>query len=229
MATIGLIVPAAGRGERLGAGVPKALLPLAGEPLLLHAVRGALASRVVDVVVVAAPADRVDEVRGLLAGEVPSLIVVRGGADRRQSVASALAAMPPGVDMVLIHDAARSLTPPPVFAAVAAALVGGAVAAVPAIPVADTVKHVEGGVVVGTPDRDTLRAVQTPQGFRRNVLERAHATATGAVTDDAGLVEQLGYQVAVVTGHEEAFKITRPLDLALGEAILARRARTAAR
>jgi 2-C-methyl-D-erythritol 4-phosphate cytidylyltransferase len=222
---IGLIVPAAGRGERLGAGVPKALLPLAGQPLLVHAVRGALSSRVVDVVVVAAPADRVDEVRGLLAGEATELRVVRGGADRRESVARALAELPPEIDTVLVHDAARCLTPPAVFAAVAAALAGGAAAVVPAVPVADTVKRVADGVVVGTPDRDTLRAVQTPQGFRRDVLEQAHATEPGAATDDAGLVERLGYQVSVVAGHEEAFKITRSLDLVLAEAILGRRAR----
>lgn len=225
---IGLIVPAAGRGERLGAGVPKALLPLAGQPLLVHAVRGALSSRVVDVVVVAAPAGRVDEVRGLLAGEATELRVVRGGADRRESVARALAELPPEVDTVLVHDAARCLTPPAVFAAVAAALAGGAAAVVPAVPVADTVKRVADGVVVGTPDRDTLRAVQTPQGFRREVLEQAHATEPGAVTDDAGLVERLGYQVSVVAGHEEAFKITRTLDLVLAEAILGRRARAGA-
>jgi 2-C-methyl-D-erythritol 4-phosphate cytidylyltransferase len=226
--TIGLIVPAAGRGERLGAGVPKALLPLAGQPLLVHAVRGALSSRVVDVVVVAAPADRVAEVRGLLAAEVAELRVVSGGDDRRESVARALAELPPEVDTVLVHDAARCLTPPAVFAAVAAALAGGAAAVVPAVPVADTVKQVAHGVVVGTPDRDTLRAVQTPQGFRRDVLERAHATEPGAATDDAGLVERLGFEVRVVAGHEEAFKITRSLDLVLAEAILGRRARAGA-
>lgn len=223
--TIGLIVPAAGRGERLGAGIPKALLPLAGQPLLVHAVRGALSSRVVDVVVVAAPADRVAEVRSLLAGEATELRVVRGGDDRRESVARALAELPPEVDTVLVHDAARCLTPPAVFAAVAAALAGGAAAVVPAVPVADTVKRVAHGAVVGTPDRDMLRAVQTPQGFRRDVLEQAHATEPGAATDDAGLVERLGFEVRVVAGHEEAFKITRSLDLVLAEAILGRRAR----
>jgi len=226
--TIGLIVPAAGRGERLGAGVPKALLLLAGQPLLVHAIRGALLSGVVDVVVVAAPADRVSDVRGLLAAEVTELRVVSGGDDRRESVARALAELPPEVDAVLVHDAARCLTPPAVFAAVAAALAGGAAAVVPAVPVADTVKQVAHGVVVGTPDRDTLRAVQTPQGFRRDVLERAHATEPGAATDDAGLVERLGFEVRVVAGHEEAFKITRSLDLVLAEAILDRRARAGA-
>jgi 2-C-methyl-D-erythritol 4-phosphate cytidylyltransferase len=180
------------------------------------------------VVVVAAPADRVDEVRGLLAGEATELRVVRGGADRRESVARALAELPPEIDTVLVHDAARCLTPPAVFAAVAAALAGGAAAVVPVVPVADTVKRVADGVVEGTPDRDTLRAVQTPQGFRRDVLEQAHATEPGAATDDAGLVERLGYQVSVVGGHEEAFKITRSLDLVLAEAILGRRARAGA-
>lgn len=224
MAT-GLIVPAAGRGERLGASIPKALLVLAGQPLLVHAVRGALSSRVVDTVVVAAPPDRVDEVWSLLAAEEADLRVVSGGEDRRESVARALAVLPPEVDKVLVHDAARCLTPPAVFAAVAAAVAGGAAAVVPTVPVADTVKQVAHGVVVGTPDRDTLRAVQTPQGFRRVVLEQAHETQPGAVTDDAGLVERLGFPVNVVAGHEEAFKITRSLDLLLAEAILARRAK----
>lgn len=226
--TTGLIVPAAGRGERLGAGVPKALLPLAGQPLLVHAVRGALASGVVSVVAVAAPADRLDEVQALLDDQVTNLLIVAGGGDRRESVARALAALPAEVDAVLVHDAARCLTPPGVFAVVEAALNHGAPAVIPAVPVADTVKQVERGIVVGTPDRDTLRAVQTPQGFRRDVLERAHAATTGAVTDDAGLVERLGCPVSVVAGHEEAFKITSPLDLVVAEAILARRAQAGA-
>ncbi len=223
MATIGLVVPAAGRGERLGAGVPKAFLPLAGEPLLVHAIRGALASGVIDVVAVAAPMDRLDEVKAHLDEQVTNLVTVAGGADRRESVARALAELPADIDTVLVHDAARCLTPPEVFVTVAEALAGGAAAVVPVLPVADTVKQVDRGVVVGTPDRDTLRAVQTPQGFPRDLLERAHATAVGMVTDDAGLVERLGYQVSIVAGHEEAFKITRPLDLVLAEAIVARR------
>jgi 2-C-methyl-D-erythritol 4-phosphate cytidylyltransferase len=218
-----LIVPAAGRGERLGAAVPKALHLLAGEPLLVHAIRGALASGAVHVVAVAAPPDRLTEVQAVLADQVAGLITVAGGADRRESVAHALAALPPHVGTVLVHDAARCLTPPAVFSAVAAAIDGGADAAVPAIPLADTVKQVAAGFVAGTPDRTKLRAVQTPQGFRRDVLERAHASVTGTVTDDAGLVEQLGAKVVVVPGHEEAFKITRPLDLVVAEAVLARR------
>lgn len=221
MAT-GLILPAAGRGERLGTEVPKALQPLAGVPLLVRAVRAALASGVVDVVAVAAPPGQVNEVQTLLA-EVDRLVTVAGGPSRRESVAAALDALPADVDTVLVHDAARCLTPPEVFAAVAKAVAAGAAAVVPAVSVYDTIKRVEGEHVVGTPDRATLRAVQTPQGFRRDVLERAHATAPGGATDDAGMAEQVGCRVEVVSGHEEAFKITRPLDMLLAEAILARR------
>jgi 2-C-methyl-D-erythritol 4-phosphate cytidylyltransferase len=244
--TTGLIVPAAGRGERLGAGRPKAMHLLAGEPLLVHAVRGALAAGVVDVVVVAVPADLREEVAALLAGEVAGsgehgrppgtasgavapvveaarLAVVAGGAERRDSVAAALRSLPVVVDTVLVHDAARCLTPPEVFAVVAKEVAAGSPAVIPVLPVTDTIKRVDGGVVAGTPDRSALRVVQTPQGFRRDLLERAHATVSGAVTDDAGLVERLGVPVRVVPGHEDAFKITRPMDLVLAEAVVRRR------
>lgn len=222
--TTGLIVPAAGRGERLGSGRPKAMQLLGGEPLLVRAVRGGLASGVVDAVVVAAPAELLDEVGALLAAEAPRLTVVAGGAERRDSVAAALRSTPPDVDTVLVHDAARCLTPPEVFTAVATELAAGAAAVVPVVPLADTVKLVDGDHVVETPDRSALRAVQTPQGFRREVLERAHATVTGEVTDDASMVELLGVPVRVVPGHPEAFKITRQVDLLLAEAVLRRQA-----
>ena len=126
---------------------------------------------------------------------------------------------------MLIHDAARPLAPPALVAAVADAVVAGHDAVVPGLPVIDTVKQVSTPAPsVGTPDRAHLRAIQTPQGFRRSILERAHALA-GAVdaTDDAGLVERLGLSVHVVPGSEEAFKVTRPLDLVLAEALLAAR------
>lgn len=223
--TTGLIVPAAGRGERLGAGGPKALQPLAGEPLLVHAVRAAVASGTIDIVVVAAPADHTGEVRAILAGEVARLTVVAGGESRRASVAAALESMPGEADIVLVHDAARCLTPPPVFAAVSAAVLAGAEAAVPAVPLADTVKRVAGEVVVDTPDRSALRAVQTPQGFRRTVLERAHAMVGDDLTDDAGMVERLGVPVRIVPGHQDAFKITSPFDLLVAEVVLGRRAK----
>lgn len=221
------VVPAAGRGERLGPGAPKALRELAGTPLLVHAVRALAAARAVDLVVVAAPPDDVADVRRLLGSlaDVPELDVVAGGATRRDSVRAALAVLPPEVDVVLVHDAARPLVPVDLVNAVAAAVRAGADAVVPAVPVADTIREVDaGGLAVGTPHRAALRSVQTPQGFRRALLEAAHATAGAAQhTDDAGLVEQAGGVVHVIAGSEEAFKVTRPLDLLLAEAVLARR------
>ena len=220
--TVAALVPAAGLGVRLGPGAPKALRELAGEPLLVHAVRGLRAAGCVDHVVVAAPADAVADVQELLSAY--DVVVVAGGATRQQSVAAALAAVPEQADVVLVHDAARCLTPPDVVARVVEAVRAGAEAVVPVLPVVDTVKRVEGDVVVETVDRTALRAVQTPQGFARAVLERAHAAAQEAHTDDAGLVERAGGTVVVVAGSEEAFKVTGPQDLLLAEAVLAARA-----
>jgi 2-C-methyl-D-erythritol 4-phosphate cytidylyltransferase len=216
--TVGALVPAAGSGVRLGPGAPKALRLLAGEPLLLHAVRGL--RRAVDVgpVVVAAPPAEVELVRALLRDL--DVVVVPGGAERQDSVRAALAALPGDVDLVLVHDAARCLTPVAVVERVVAALRDGAEAVVPVLPVADTVKQVDGDRVVTTVDRSALRAVQTPQGFRRGVLERVHGSTGPALTDDAGLVEAAGGTVTTVAGADEAFKVTRPLDLLLAEALL---------
>jgi 2-C-methyl-D-erythritol 4-phosphate cytidylyltransferase len=219
---VGVLVPAAGRGDRLGPGAPKALRALAGEPLLLHAVRGLRAAPSVGPVVVAAPTGEVDAVRALLAGL--DVAVVAGGAERTDSVARALAALAPEVDVVLVHDAARCLVPVEVVERVVDALRHGAEAVVPAVPVSDTVKQVGGdGTVVRTVARADLRAVQTPQGFARAVLERAHRAPHAGATDDAAMVEALGVPVRTVPGSEEAFKVTRPLDLLLAEAVLAAR------
>ena len=225
------LVAAAGRGERLGPGTPKALRPLAGAPLLVHSVRALAAARNVALVVVAAPPDQLAPVRTLLEGHDTGadLRVVTGGATRQDSVRLALAALPGDVDVVLVHDAARPLVPVDLVDAVATAVRAGAPAVVPALPLADTVKVVAGDLVRETLDRSVLRAVQTPQGFRRAVLEAAHAAAGGDgardATDDAGLVERLGEPVRVLPGAEEAFKVTRPLDLVLAEAVLAAQAR----
>lgn len=221
--TTACILVAAGRGDRLGPGAPKALRLLAGEPILVHAARAAVASGVVDLVAVAAPPDEADDVRDLLKPHAPELVVVAGGATRVRSVAACLAELPSSVDVVLVHDAARCLTPAALFAAVAGAVTDGADAVVPVLPVADTVKQVDGAMVVATLDRSELRAVQTPQGFRRGVLERAHSAVAEDATDDAGMVERAGFAVRVIPGHEEAFKVTRPLDLVLAEAVLAGR------
>ncbi|MGC4827153.1 2-C-methyl-D-erythritol 4-phosphate cytidylyltransferase [Micromonospora arida] len=218
---VAVLVPAAGAGVRLGPGRPKALRLLAGEPLLVHAVRRLAAAPSVHTIVVAAPAAEVQAVRELLAPVAP-VIVVPGGAERQASVAAALAAVPAGPTIVLVHDAARALTPPELVESVAAAVRGGRDAVIPVLPVVDTIKEVGADeVVLGTVDRSALRAVQTPQGFRRAVLSAAHAAAGDSLTDDAGLVEKLGVAVSCVPGSEYALKITRPFDLALAEHLLA--------
>ncbi|MGW5972992.1 2-C-methyl-D-erythritol 4-phosphate cytidylyltransferase [Streptomyces sp. NPDC055186] len=228
------VIPAAGRGVRLGPGAPKALRALGGTPMLIHAIRAMAASRAVSLVVVVAPPEGAAEVKTLLdAYALPDrtdFVVVPGGETRQESVKLGLDALPPGFDIVLVHDAARPLVPVDTVDAVVAAVRDGAPAVVPALPLADTVKQVEPAAapgepepVVATPDRSLLRAVQTPQGFDRATLVRAHETVTDDVTDDASMVEQLGRTVVTVPGHEEAFKVTRPLDLVLAEAVLARR------
>jgi len=224
------VVPAAGRGERLGPGAPKALREIAGQPLLAHAVRALADARSVDIVVVAAPVGEQSAVRLLLDPVVADteLMVVTGGETRQQSVALALRVLPDDVDVVLIHDAARPLVPVETVDAVAAAVRGGADAVVPGVAIVDTIKRVDAaGRVEGSVDRSTLRAAQTPQGFARIVLESAHRSAADDgvddTTDDAGLVERAGHPVMVIPGSDDGFKVTRPIDLVLAEAVLARR------
>ncbi|XVV04251.1 2-C-methyl-D-erythritol 4-phosphate cytidylyltransferase [Actinosynnema sp. CA-248983] len=221
------LVPAAGRGERLGYGVPKALVPVDGVPLLVRAVRGLFEAGCVRHVVIAAPPSDVDTVRTVtapLAHAGGAVHVLAGGAERSDSVRLALEHALrefPDTDVVLVHDAARAFTPPHVVKAVVDAVRAGHPAVIPVLPVADTVKQVDAdGVVVATPDRSSLRVVQTPQGFDARTLLRAHGTGLHA-TDDAGLVERLGVPVTTVPGHPDAMKITTPFDLAVAEALLA--------
>ncbi|KQX61573.1 2-C-methyl-D-erythritol 4-phosphate cytidylyltransferase [Angustibacter sp. Root456] len=216
---VGCVVVAAGQGTRLAAGRPKAFVELAGTTLLEHAVSRVLDAGVHHVVAVV-PAELVGPTQQLLAGRAE---VVAGGAERQDSVALGLAALPAHVRVVLVHDAARCLAPPSLVASVVRAVQGGHHAVVPGLAVVDTLKEVDAhGTVVGTVARDPLRAVQTPQGFDRAVLERAHAAADAAATDDAALVERLGEPVVVVPGDAMAFKITTPDDLALAQFWLAR-------
>ncbi|MFF3753924.1 2-C-methyl-D-erythritol 4-phosphate cytidylyltransferase [Streptomyces sp. NPDC002018] len=230
------VIPAAGRGVRLGPGAPKALRTLGGTPMLIHAVRAMAASRAVSLVVVVAPPDGAAEVKHLLDEHAlprrTDYLVVPGGETRQQSVRLGIEALPDSITAVLVHDAARPLVPVDTVDAVVEAVRDGAPAVVPALPLADTVKQVEPRgkgepePVVATPERALLRAVQTPQGFDRATLQRAHETVAAVgegATDCAGMVERLGAPVVVVPGHEEAFKVTRPLDLVLAEAVLARR------
>ena len=244
------VLTAAGSGSRLGAGVPKALVPVGGVSLLRRAAAGLIASGVVSHVVVTAPAEEVDRFRaeleglpdasaGAVAGRCGGIEVVVGSPRSRQAsvalgLAVALAAVP-RADVVIVHDAARALTPPAVTQRVVAAVRAGNEAVVPALPVTDTVKEVEARragepePVVGTPRRDRLRAVQTPQGFSTPVLVAAHRAGaeragdeTLAASDDAGLVEACGGSVVVVAGDERAMKVTTPMDLALAEMLLER-------
>lgn len=215
------VVPAAGSGERLAAGVPKAFFHLDGRTLVERAVSCLLESGVVDRVVVAVPADRTGQAKLILGRDAT---IVPGGANRGESVSRALAAVADVAqpNFVLVHDAARPLTPPGLVVRVVEALRAGHSAVVPALPVPDTVKAVDAnGVVLGTPERAGLRAVQTPQGFATELLLRAYQRAEAAdFTDDASLVEHIGGQVQVVEGDPLAFKITTRLDILLAQAIV---------
>ncbi|RFD26071.1 2-C-methyl-D-erythritol 4-phosphate cytidylyltransferase [Mycobacterium uberis] len=229
------VVPAAGAGERLAAGIPKIFCELHGRTLVERALAGLLESGVVDHVVVAVPADRIDQTQRVLSQQLAKQMsqhttVVAGGVDRTESVRSALAAIPgpAGVstpEFVLVHDAARALTPARLIVRVVEALRAGHTAVVPALPLHDTVKAVDtNGMVLGTLARAGLRAVQTPQGFATELLLRAYQCGPHCnsvdFTDDASLVEHLGGQVQVVTGDPLAFKITTQLDLLLAKEIL---------
>ncbi|HEY2632989.1 MAG TPA: 2-C-methyl-D-erythritol 4-phosphate cytidylyltransferase [Solirubrobacteraceae bacterium] len=211
------LIVAAGLGERLGASSPKALVELAGQPLLQWSVDVLSTLASIEQIVVALPAG-VDAPAGTHG--------VLGGAVRSESVTKALAAAGAG-DPVLVHDAARPLVTAKLIEDTLAAVAReGVDAAIAATPVTDTVKRAgSGGVVEGTLDRSTLWAVQTPQVFRRAALERAldvPAEVLAQATDDAWLVERAGGRVVVVPSPKDNLKITTPVDLALAELLIAR-------
>lgn len=205
-----IILVAAGASTRMG--FPKLWIDVCGKPLLAYAIEAALRVNPDELIVVTS-GDRLRETATL----APLARIVPGGARRRDSVAAGLAATAAG--WVAVHDAARALAPAEVFArGLTAAQPTGA--AIPAIPLKDTIKRVVQDHVVATPLRAEHVAVQTPQVFRRDVLERALASTDDDVTDEAALVEQLGVKVAVFEGDERAFKVTTPVDLALVRALL---------
>jgi 2-C-methyl-D-erythritol 4-phosphate cytidylyltransferase len=202
------VVVAAGRGERFGA--PKQYEPLGGRRVLDWALDAA-AARSEGVVLVVLPERAGDP-------EPAATAVVGGGATRSASVRAGLAAVPAEADVVLVHDAARPLASPALYAAVIDAVRGGADAVLPGAPINDTVRERDGGVL----DRERLVAVQTPQGFPAATLRAAHA-AGGEATDDVALVEAAGGRVVVVPGETSNLKITRPEDLVVARALLAAR------
>jgi 2-C-methyl-D-erythritol 4-phosphate cytidylyltransferase len=208
----------------MGAGRPKAFLALGGQPILLRAARVFDAAASVGAVVVVVPAAQADAARELLAPIRKLIAVVAGGERRQDSVRAGLAQAPAGfAGVVLVHDAARPLVEPALVDAVAAAAASGG-AALPVLPVVDTLKRVRDGRVLGTLDRSELVAAQTPQGFRAELLRRAYEQVFRdgvTVTDEAMAVERLGEPVVAVIGSVSNRKLTTPEDLAWAEVFLA--------
>ena len=222
------ILVAAGRGERMGAARPKAFLPLAGRSLLRRSAEAFETARSVATIVAVVPEEEIDTARGLLRDLRKLGAVVAGGARRQDSVLAGLKQAPAGFDgVVLVHDAARPFVTGALIDAVAVAA-DETGAALPVVPVVDTLKRIEGGRVSGTVDRETLGAAQTPQGFRYALLGRAYEQAFRdgvTVTDEAMAVERLGAPVAAVPGSPRNRKLTTPEDMAWAESVLREEAR----
>ncbi len=222
---LAIIVVAAGSGTRLGHEAPKAFVELHGRTILEHALHGVFGATHAAQVIVVAPAPLVTQARTIAeraAGPASGYVTVVAGGDTRQaSVAAGLAALADGVDAVLVHDAARALAPSALIDRVASAvLASGEAGVIPALPVVDTVKRVDGDAVVGAVDRSDLVHVQTPQGFPRTELLAAYAGATDDHTDDAALYAAAGHRVVTVPGEPRAFKITTPWDLSRAARLL---------
>ncbi|GAA1966345.1 2-C-methyl-D-erythritol 4-phosphate cytidylyltransferase [Microbacterium deminutum] len=213
---VAVIVVAAGSGERLGAGGPKAFVGIDAHTILRHALVRVFSAPLAQVVIVAPAGHEGDALTDALeaAGDRRDLVsVVTGGKTRQGSVSNGLAAVWADVQIVLVHDAARALTPSAVFERVIDAIDRGSDGALPVLPVVDTIKRVADTEVLHAVDREELAAAQTPQGFRRDILDAAYRAADRDYTDDAALVGAAGHAVSVVTGDPLAFKITTPADL----------------
>lgn len=214
-----VIVVAAGSGTRLGADLPKAFVDLAGQTLLERSLRSIVLLPYPVQIVVVAPAEFVTDAVAIAHKVAPGLealvSVVTGGSTRHDSVAQGLSAVHASVQNVLVHDAARALTPTALFADVDMAVQVTGAGIVPALPVVDSLKHVDvTGGVMGIADRDQLRAAQTPQGFPRAELDAAYAAAgSSEFTDDAAVFAAHGGAVTTIPGDEVAFKITTAWDL----------------
>jgi 2-C-methyl-D-erythritol 4-phosphate cytidylyltransferase/2-C-methyl-D-erythritol 2,4-cyclodiphosphate synthase len=213
--TVAVIVVAAGSGTRLSASQPKAFVDLAGTSILERCLSNFGWMSLAQVIIVA-PVSHLDEARAA----APGATVVVGGASRQESVAAGLAALDPTVTVVLVHDAARALTPARQFDLVAASVVLSGAGVIPVLPVSDTIKRIASRRVVETVERSDLAHVQTPQGFPRGALVEAYAAVTHEYTDDAALFAAAGGTVTVVDGDALAFKITTPTDLRRAESLL---------
>ena len=215
MSQCAAIIAAAGSGERFGATLPKALITLGNRTLIEHAV--AALTPVVSEIVICAPAGYEKQIQELVGNEIT---VVVGGLTRSDSVRAGIAALTGNNKYVLVHDAARALATTELAERVLFALENGATAVIPGLELIDTVKSVDAsGHVIATPERATLRRVQTPQGFDLEILKKAHASQ-GEATDDGALVEAIGHKVLIINGEERAFKITTPADLAIALSLL---------
>ena len=212
---IAVIIPAGGSGERLGAAIPKALVHLAGKTLVEHAV--AHMAPVAHQIIVAAPIGYEEHFQNLLGSDAQ---VISGGSTRTQSVKNALKHIDGKVDFVLVHDAARPLASTELALRIIDELRQGERAVIPGLPVADTIKRIDmDGYVRRTYPRSMLRQIQTPQGFKHKILVKAHQSKD-ELTDDAGLVENMGIEVKVIDGEVRALKVTTMPDLQSAQAFL---------
>jgi 2-C-methyl-D-erythritol 4-phosphate cytidylyltransferase/2-C-methyl-D-erythritol 2,4-cyclodiphosphate synthase len=223
--SVAVIIVAAGSGTRLGASVPKAFVEIGGRSILERSLRSVLGMTEPVQLVVVAPPERLDEAeriaRAALGVASGHLTIVAGGDTRQQSVAAGLAVLEESIEVVLVHDSARSLTPASQFEAVVAKVRATSAGVIPGLAVADTIKQVDWmGSVEHTVDRSALVAVQTPQGFPREMLVTSYAAADRDYTDDAALVAASGHGVSVVDGDPLAFKVTTPWDLARAESLV---------
>ncbi|MEN0077418.1 MAG: bifunctional 2-C-methyl-D-erythritol 4-phosphate cytidylyltransferase/2-C-methyl-D-erythritol 2,4-cyclodiphosphate synthase [Paracraurococcus sp.] len=210
--SIAALLMAAGSGTRFGAAQPKQYLPLLGRPVIRHAAEALLAEGLVDTLLPVCAAGEEARIATLL-DRLPVLPAVAGGATRQASVRAGLEALAgSGAEVVLVHDAARPVVPRGTIASILEAL-KRAPGAIPAQPVADTLKRGDGGAILGTVPRAGLYAAQTPQGFRLDALLAAHRAAGGEATDDAQLLELAGERVVLVAGSETNVKITFPEDM----------------
>ena len=217
----GAVIVAAGNATRMG-GVDKIMADLGGEPLILRTVRPFLTCEAISEIVIVTRPELVGTVRNLFAGFDKVTAVVAGGKDRAESVNAGLNAFTKKVKLAAIHDGARPLvTEELIDRVVRAANTYGAAA--PGIPVKDTIKTVTGGVVIGTPERKQLQAVQTPQVFDFDLLRGALKKAADEgveITDDCSAVERLGFRVKIVEGDERNLKVTTPMDLKIAKMLL---------